>query len=280
MVGWLVPTQAFAVGILDSHRKRVCAGCLAQSAGRLGVYCSGCGVAYYCSARCRVRDLPTHAITCPVLAGLTSVKGGHVIKSTTFLLAEIMARREFPHAYAHARARAIAEAATAAGAGAAGLHAGHPAAPASTPAPTPTPTPTPTPAAAASHSTDAGPQPHARAAGQHFPTVGGGAVAAAFTAAERGRVGVLDWLEARERRARGAVLADPAAAQRVDGLQAESAGTASAVAGLEARTKRLLLRVAALWQVGASVEGGGGGDDDGGQRLPPTGIPQPSQRGE
>ena len=39
--------------------------------------------------------MATHAIVCPILAQLSSLKGGHLIKSTTFLLAEVMARKEF-----------------------------------------------------------------------------------------------------------------------------------------------------------------------------------------
>jgi len=51
---------------------------------------------HYCSAACHGNGLRSHAITCPVLAKLSSVKGGHAIKSTALFLVELLAIKTFP----------------------------------------------------------------------------------------------------------------------------------------------------------------------------------------
>jgi hypothetical protein len=83
----VLAADAFVVGVFDSQRKRVCCGCAEVVPRRLAVWCLQCGTPHYCSKLCRVRDLRTHSVVCPVVGRLRSCKGGQDAKSTMVMLA-------------------------------------------------------------------------------------------------------------------------------------------------------------------------------------------------
>lgn len=88
-------TLPYAVGVFDSHRKRLCSylPCSLYAANNFFTSrCSACDQAFYCSAICHERDVQKHALACGALKKLRGwAKDRHaasVLKLVVLVLAE------------------------------------------------------------------------------------------------------------------------------------------------------------------------------------------------
>ncbi|KZT34738.1 hypothetical protein SISSUDRAFT_248894 [Sistotremastrum suecicum HHB10207 ss-3] len=108
----ILTTYPYAVGVLDSHRKRLCSSLpcsLYARKGYFSIHCVRCDQSFYCSQACMWRDAGKHELVCETLKRLRSFSAKERDRASLVRLALMVlleyrwesmghrkSRREFP----------------------------------------------------------------------------------------------------------------------------------------------------------------------------------------